>query len=111
MLDNDSPLINSKVIYKALLQEATYHVATTTVLAGGVTLWHRHTSVYDRFTVVSGVLTVEIKVDDVVTKTEVCDYYVVEPGVSHRVTNETDNDVVYVTVQSGGSRDFVLDPR
>lgn len=110
MNDKDIPLANSKVRYHTLLQEEGYSVSKTTVLAGGETQWHHHTNVSDRFTVVSGVLTVELEVDGDISKVEVHDYYVVDPGVIHHVKNETDGDVVYIMVQSGGQRDIVLEP-
>jgi mannose-6-phosphate isomerase-like protein (cupin superfamily) len=110
MNDRDIPLANSKVLYRTLLREEGYGVAQTTVLVGGETLWHHHTNVADRFTVVTGVLTVETKVGDVVEKIKVRDYYSIDPGVTHHVKNETDDVVVYITVQSGGMQDIVLAP-
>jgi beta-alanine degradation protein BauB len=110
MNDKDIPLANSKVLYRTLLREEGYGVAQTTVLVGGETLWHHHTNVTDRFTVVSGVLTVETRVGDVVEKIEVRDYCSIEPGVTHHIKNETDDVVVYITVQSGGMQDIVLAP-
>lgn len=110
MQDDHIPLANRKVGYSKLLEETDYSVSKTTVHAGGATDWHYHTSISDRFTVVSGVLTVELKSDGVVSKVEVTDYYAVSPGVSHHVMNETDEDVVYIMVQSGGKRDIVLEP-
>ncbi|WP_315836907.1 cupin domain-containing protein [Bradyrhizobium prioriisuperbiae] len=109
MTDKDMVLANSKVKYQMLLEEEVYAVTKTTVLAGGETQWHRHTNVNDRFVVVCGVLTVECQVDGVVSKAEVRDYFDVKPGVSHHVKNETDDDVVYIMVQSGGKRDIVLE--
>ncbi|WP_297351633.1 cupin domain-containing protein [Paraburkholderia sp.] len=110
MNDKDIPLANSKVLYRTLLREEGYGVAQTTVLVGGETLWHRHTNVNDRFTVIRGVLTVETKIGDMVEKIEVHDYYSIDPGVTHHVKNETDDIVVYITVQSGGIQDIVLTP-
>jgi mannose-6-phosphate isomerase-like protein (cupin superfamily) len=111
MNNKHMPLANSKALYQTLLVADDYGVAKTTMKSGRETLWHRHTNVYDRFTVITGVLTVEIKFGDVVNKIEVRDYYAVAPGVSHHVKNETDSDVVYITVQSGGERDIVLEGR
>ena len=108
MSDKDIPLANNKVLYQTLLQEDGYAVSRTTVLAGGQTEWHHHSHVYDRFSVVKGVLTVEYKVGEVVKRVEVRDYHAVAPGVRHHVLNETDEDVVYIMVQSGGARDIVL---
>jgi mannose-6-phosphate isomerase-like protein (cupin superfamily) len=110
MNDKDIPLANSKVQYHTLLEEEGYSVSETTVHVGGETQWHHHTHLSDRFTVVKGVLTVEFRVDDEVKKIDVRDYYAVDPGVSHHVKNETDEDVVYIMVQSGGPRDIVLEP-
>jgi mannose-6-phosphate isomerase-like protein (cupin superfamily) len=110
MYDKDIPLANSKVLYQTLLREEGLGVAQTTVLVGGETLWHHHTNVADRFTVVKGVLTVETRAGDVVDKIAVRDYYSVDPGVTHHVKNETDDVVVYITVQSGGVQDIVLAP-
>jgi beta-alanine degradation protein BauB len=94
MNDKDIPLANSKVLYRTLLREEEYGVAQTTVLVGGE----------------SGVLTVETKVGDVVEKIEVRDYCSIDPGVTHHIKNETDDVVVYITVQSGGMQDIVLAP-
>jgi mannose-6-phosphate isomerase-like protein (cupin superfamily) len=109
MDDKDIPLANSKVLYQTLLQEDGYSVTKTTVLPGGQTQWHHHSNVNDRFSVVKGVLTVEFKQGEVVSKIEVRDYHNVACGVSHHVMNETADDVVYIMVQSGGSRDIVLE--
>lgn len=109
MNDNDIPLANSKVHYRGLIEEERYAVSTTKVLAGGQTQWHRHTDVSDRWIVVAGVLTVEFKSGNEIRRVEVRDYYAVDAGVSHHVKNETDEDVVYVLVQSGGKRDIVLE--
>ncbi len=66
MNDKDIPLANSKVQYHTLLQEEGYSVSKTTVRPGGETQWHHHTNISDRFIVVSGVLTVELKISGVV---------------------------------------------
>ena len=109
MNDRDIPLANSKVQYQTLLEEKGYTVTKTIVRASGETQWHHHTNISDRFTVISGVLTVEQKFGDKINKVEVPDYIVIEPGVTHRVKNETGDDVVYIMVQSGGERDIVLE--
>jgi quercetin dioxygenase-like cupin family protein len=108
MKDKDIPLANSKVQYQTLFREERYAVSKTVVLAGGETQWHHHTNVSDRFVVISGVLTVELKLGDVVRKLSVSDYFAVDPGVVHHVSNETDEDVVYIMIQSGGMPDIVL---
>ena len=110
MDDIDIPLATRKVRYQTLLEEQDYSVTKTTVLAGGETQWHHHTDVDDRFTVVRGILTVEWKSDGRIEKLAVPDYYAVPRGVSHHVKNETNDDVVYIMVQSGGKRNIVLEP-
>ncbi|MBN3766156.1 cupin domain-containing protein [Burkholderia sp. Ac-20365] len=108
MDDNDIPLANSKVRYETLLITKDYSVSQTTVSPGGETAWHHHTNVRDRFVVVQGVLTVEVKTGALVDKMHVDDHHAVEPGVVHHVRNETFDDVVYINIQSGGERDIVL---
>jgi beta-alanine degradation protein BauB len=106
--DKDIPLANSKVLYETLLNEEGYAVARTTVRPGGQTQWHRHTHVSDRLMVVRGVLTVETRLGERIERTQVRDHHTVEPGITHHVKNETPDDVVYIMVQSGGTRDIVL---
>jgi mannose-6-phosphate isomerase-like protein (cupin superfamily) len=36
------------------------------------------------------------------------EFYSVDPGTVHHVKNETNEDVVYLTVQAGGVPDIVL---
>jgi len=108
MDDRTIPLANDKVQYRMLLREAGYTVQQTTVLPGGETQWHHHTNVTDQFMVVRGVLTVEVNMDGRIHATRVRDFYSVDPGVVHHVKNETDNDVVYIMVQAGGTPDIVL---
>lgn|GEM_PF-860544 len=108
MNDKHIPLANNKVLYKTLLVTEDYSVSETTVLPGGETDWHHHTNVRDRFVVVQGVLTVETKTRTLVNKRQVDDHHTVEPGVIHHIRNETDDDVVYINIQSGGKRDIVL---
>jgi beta-alanine degradation protein BauB len=109
MEDQDIPLANSDVLYKSLIGEADYSVTRTTVRPGGETQWHHHNHVSDRFVVVRGVLTVEFREGSEVRKVEVRDYYALAPGVHHHVRNETQTDVVYINVQSGGERDIVIE--
>jgi beta-alanine degradation protein BauB len=109
MNDNAVSLANSKVLYKTLLVEKDYGVSQTTVRPGGQTEWHHHTNISDRFVVVKGVLTVELKVDGLVERKKIEDYFTVAPNVMHHVKNETADDVVYINIQSGGERDIVLD--
>lgn len=108
MTDTDIPLANGKVQYRMLLREDGYTVQQTTVLAGGETQWHHHTHVSDQFLVVRGVLTVELNLGGHIQRTHVRGFYAVEPGVVHHVRNETDEDVVYIMVQAGGTPDIVL---
>jgi quercetin dioxygenase-like cupin family protein len=108
MNDKDIALANAKVVYKTLLTAGNYAVSQTTVKPGGETEWHRHTYVADRFLVVQGVLTVETKMADTIVRTQVRDHHTVEPGVVHHVKNETADDVIYIMVQSGGTRDIVI---
>lgn len=109
MNNDDIPLANSKVNYLGLLEEDHYSVTRTTVLPGGETQWHHHNHIADRFVVVRGVLTVEFRVDQQVKKVQVRDYYSLECGTHHHVKNETDSDVIYINVQSGGKRDIVIE--
>ena len=109
MDDTDIPLANSNVAYLSLIGEDDYSVTRTTVRPGGETQWHHHSHVADRFVVVQGVLTVEFRTGDRVSKVEVRDYYALEAGVPHHVRNETQSDVVYINVQSGGTRDIVIE--
>lgn len=109
MTTKNIPLANSKVLYDTLLEEGNYTVSRTTVRAGGETQWHHHSSVHDRFVVVSGVLTVEMKKVDSINKVEVRDYCFIDPRVIHHMKNETSEDAVYIMVQSGGKRDIVLE--
>jgi len=109
MGDEEIPLANNKVRYQMLLEDDCYYVTKTTVLAGGETQWHHHTEVEDRFVVVKGTLTVEFRIGDLLKAVAVRDYHAVARGVSHHVKNETDSDVVYVMVQSGGKRNIVLE--
>jgi beta-alanine degradation protein BauB len=109
MNDNDIPLANSKVTYLSLIGEAGYSVTRTTVSPGGETQWHHHSHVADRFVVVQGVLTVEYRKGHEVESVEVRDYFALEAGVPHHVRNDTHTDVVYINVQSGGTRDIVLE--
>jgi|SRR6187402_901602 beta-alanine degradation protein BauB len=108
MNDKDIPLANSKVLYETLLTDEDYTVSKTIVRAGGETQWHFHTNVRDRLVVVQGILTVETKAAGLTHRTKVSDHHTVEPGVVHHVRNETDDDVVYIMIQSGGARDIVL---
>ena len=108
MNDNDIPLANGKVQYKTLLREEGCSILQTTVQAGGETQWHHHTNVSDRFLVIRGVLTVELNIDGQVQSTRVREFYSVDPGTVHHVKNETNEDVVYLTVQAGGVPDIVL---
>lgn len=108
MDDNDIPLANGKVQYKTLLREEGCTILQTTVQAGGETQWHHHTNVSDRLLVIRGVLTVELNIDGHVQVTQVRDYYSVDPGTIHHVKNETNDEVVYLTVQAGGVPDIVL---
>lgn len=109
MNDNNIPLANSKVGYQTLLEDEWYSVSTTTVRPGGETGWHYHSGIEDRFVVVKGILTVEIKVGGNIEIIRVRDYFSVNVGVVHHVRNETDEDVVYVMIQSGGVRDIVIE--
>ncbi|WP_315831864.1 cupin domain-containing protein [Bradyrhizobium prioriisuperbiae] len=109
MIDQNMPLANDKVQYETLLEADGYHVSKATVRAGGETQWHYHTSVSDRWVVVAGVLTVEFRVGDEKRSVQVIDYFSVDRGVIHHVKNETENDVTYILIQSGGKRDIVLD--
>jgi quercetin dioxygenase-like cupin family protein len=108
MDDNDIPLASGKVQYKTLLREESCSILQTTVQAGGETQWHHHTNVSDRFLVIRGVLTVELNIDGQVQSTKVREFYSVDPGTVHHVKNETNEDVVYLTVQAGGVPDIVL---
>lgn len=109
MKDRDIPLANSKVQYYTLLEEESYAVVKTTIRAGGETQWHHHTNVDDRFIVINGILTVEFKDEFGLQRVKTTDYHNLRSGVSHHVKNETDKDLVYVMVQSGGKRDIVLE--
>ncbi len=109
MKDDSNTLASDQVLYRTLSIEKNHSVSQTTVLPGGQTEWHHHTSVHDRFVVVQGVLTVETKIRDRIASVRVADYFAVEPGVTHHVRNETQENVVYINVQSGGERDIVID--
>ena len=53
-------------------------------------------------------MTVELNIDGQVQSTRVREFYSVDPGTVHHVKNETNEDVVYLTVQAGGVPDIVL---
>lgn len=108
MDDKDIPLANGKVHYKTLLREEGCAIMQTTVQPGGETQWHHHTNVSDRFLVIRGVLSVELNIDGHVQCTRVRGFYSVDPGTVHHVKNETNEEVVYLTVQAGGVPDIVL---
>lgn len=108
IVDKDIVLANGKVEYQTLMQEDGCWVSKTTVHPGGETEWHHHTNVSDRFTVVQGVLTVEVQEHGLLRRLEPNDYYAVDAGVVHHVKNETNEVAVYIMVQSGGIRDIVL---
>ena len=86
-------------IREILKKEPGFRVRKITIFPGLKLSNHMHNKRNENYTVVSGVLTIEL--DSEVVEITVGESYNIEPGVMHLLRNNTDEDVVLIEVDTG----------
>lgn len=90
-------------IREILKKEPGFRVRKITIFAGLKLSNHMHNKRNENYTVVSGVLTIEL--DNEVIELHEGESYNVEPNVMHLLRNNTDEDVILIEVDTGGEID------
>ncbi len=86
-------------IREILKKEPGYRVRKITIFAGLKLSNHMHNKRNENYTVVSGVLTIEL--DNEVIEIHEGESYNIEPNVMHLLRNNTDEDIILIEVDTG----------
>lgn len=90
-------------IREILKKEPGFRVRKITIFAGLKLSNHMHNKRNENYTVVSGILTIEL--DNEVVEIHEGESYNIEPNVMHLLRNNTDEDVIIIEVDTGGEID------
>lgn len=93
---------------KLILDDDGLSIWRQVLQPGEVTPWHWHQFVTDNFIVGSGALSVDTDGEASMTTLAVGDHVAVRPETRHRVRNVGTQPATFITVQTGGRRDFIL---
>lgn len=90
-------------IREILKKEPGFRVRKITIFPGLKLSNHMHNKRNENYTVVTGVLTIEL--DNEVINLQEGESYNIEPNVMHLLRNDTDEDVILIEVDTGGEID------
>lgn len=90
-------------IREILKKEPGFRVRKITIFPGLKISNHMHNKRNENYTVVSGILTIEL--EEKVLELQEGESYNIEPNVMHLLRNDTDEDVILIEVDTGGEID------